>query len=459
MELNKVWNYGSVGSFFQKYYEKLLTENMIGGGELFIEDYKDEDGTPTPLSQFLFPIKKDKFTYLIPSQYINKLPVKVQFFERISYSGKGYRLAIKLKPMRITPNDTMSFRELVDNFANVKHDTPSMDLLWRLISIISFVDRINIRVATNPEFGKDSKLNIINSLTGEIGKISNPTIAKLEYLLFNKICFINEVAGINSQSKQDVEQFLLQCGDFNNEYVKRSRASTGSSEKYDISKMSLVIAYNDLAQYTNTNKYFDFMWTNAGAINNRILPFLFNGKIIENFNEVFDIDKVVKDNWDFYIKFLRALLYYRNTPITTMRYEQPKFIFDTDRWKRNFTIILKWVDLYSNTQEEFNELSTMLYKCHKNYLKMIGKETTSIDDSQSSLSITEETIDDNPITQAIKKSGKERVIDYLEMFDKGEGIGIDTLIKGTLVEDSLIGKMLQDGDIYEIKNGVVRLLN
>ena len=442
MGKNKVWDYGSVGAFFQQYYDKLLTENMICGNELFIEDYKDEHGMPTSLSKFLFPLKKDKFTYLVASEYINKLPIMVKWYEKTSYSGKGYRLVTDLKPMKITPQKTMTFRQLVNDFATLQHDTPKQDLLWRLISLVAYVDRINVRVATNPEFGKDSKLNIINSLTGEIGKISNPTIAKLEYMLFNKVCFINEVAGINSQSKQDVEQFLLQCGDFNNEYTKRSRASAGSSEKYDISKMSLIIAYNDLGQYSSTSKYFDFMWTNTGAINNRILPFLFTGRITEDFNEVFDIDKVVKDNWDFYIKFMRALLYFKDTPIVKLKWKQPEFEFMTDRWKRNFTIILKWVDLYSESQEEFNMIARDLYECHLRYNRMItgkGEEET----------VTEEKL--SVIEESMMASDEQRALDYLRQHGESP-------VEALEVSDEAIEALKKKVDIFEVKPGRVSLL-
>lgn len=438
---NKVWDYGSVGAFFRLYYDKLLTENMITGGELYIEEYKDVDGSPTTCSKFFFPLKKGKFTYLIESKDIKGLPIMVHHYERMSYSGKGYRLADDIEPMRITPEKTMSFRELVNNFANIAHDRPNMDLLWRLVSVVSFVDRINVRVATNPEFGKDSKLNIINSLTGEIGKISNPTIAKLEYLLFNKVCFINEVAGINSQSRQDVEQFLLQCGDFNNEYVKRSRASAGSSEKYDISKMSLVIAYNDLSQYTNTSKYFDFLWTNTGAINNRILPLLFSGKIIEDFNEVFDAEIVARENREFYIKFLRALLYFKGTSITTLKWKQPSFEFGTDRWKRNFLIILRWIDLYAESQEEFDLISKGLFECHLRYNRMIHGDKSERVVEEEPLSVIEE---------SMMASDEQGVLDKL----KNGSCNVDDLG----VSDELLEKMKKKGDIFEEKPGVVRLL-
>ena len=451
----KKWHYNSTDMFFKKYYERLITENMLSSGEMFIENYKDSDGYETPCSKFFFPFKKDSFTYLIPSEYVEKrkLPLLVEKYERVSYSGKGYRLPTKLKPMKIRPEKTMSFRELIDTFANISHTNDKHDLLWRMVSIIAFVDRINVRAATNPEFGKDSKLNLINSLTGEVGKVSNPTIAKLEYLLFNKVIFINEVSGINSASKTDVEQFLLACGDFNNEYNKRSRASAGSSEKYDISEMSLVIAYNDLKQYTNDKKFFDFMWTNTGAINNRILPLLFDGKIDEDYTTPFNAEETVKDNYDDYVKFLRALLYYKNNKQTKIQWKDSVQNFgDNGRWERNFTTLKKWISLYAESQEEFNSLIDDLYVAHKKYLKMVGYHPPTSEvitsDQPSSPFLEEESM--NP--------EQDRVLKYIEKYDKGKGVLIDTIMTACLVEESVINQMSSKGDIYESTAGMFKIL-
>lgn len=452
-EEGKKWHFDSTGTFFKKYYEKLITENMLSSSEMFIENYKDDNGFEVSCSKFFFPFKKDSFIYLIPSEYVEKrkLPLLVERFERVSYSGKGYRLPTALKPMKIRPEMTMTFRELIDIFANTNHSNPTHDLLWRLISIILFVDRVNIRAATNPEFGKDSKLNIINSMTGEVGKVSNPTIAKLEYLLFNKVIFINEVSGINSQSRQDVEQFLLACGDFNNEYNKRSRAASGSSEKYDISEMSLVVAYNDMSQYTNSGKYFDFMWQNTGAINNRIIPFLFEGKILEDYTTPFDVNKVVKENYDDYVKFLRAVLYFRNNKQTEILWEDKEFDFGGNgRWERNFITLKKWISLYAQSQEEYDKLILDLYTAHLKYLKMVGFTHTSQEEitSDQPSSFIEE--DMNP--------EHDRVLKYIEKYDKGEGVLIDTIMKATLTDETIIEHLKKRGDIFEVYNGLYKIL-
>ena len=442
------WHYNTTDLFFKRYYDKLLTENMIAGGEMYIEEAKDNDGSPITLSKFYFPLKKDKFIYLIPSKDINNLPVLIEKCEKISYSSKGYMLPKKLIPMRIKPEMKMSFRELVDSFATSEHSNPDHNLFWRLITIVSFVDRINVRVATSPEFGKDSKLNLLNSLTGVIGKVSNPTIAKLEYLLFNKIILINEVSGINSQSKQDVEQFILACGDFNNEYNKRSRASAGSSEKYDINNLSLVIAYNDLSNYTNTEKYFDFMWTNAGAINNRILPFLLQGKTTQDFSKVFNIDDAVKDNWNFYVNFIRALLYFQNNKQQNYKWDNNiKVDFGgSGRWKSNFTTIMKWLSLYCESQEEYDKMVKELYQCHLNYTKSLHGNRDAYE------------------TEVVEEDMSERdfeklVVSYLEKYDGDKkGIDITTILNALQIEESELSKLKVMGIIFEPKAGFIALL-
>jgi hypothetical protein len=456
------WHYNTTDLFFKKYYERLLTQNMVNGAEMYIENYKDSEGSETECSQFFFPLKKDMFVYLIPSDFMKELPVLIERYDKISYSGKGYLLPKEnaIKRMRIKPEATFTFRELVDSFATSKHSKPLHDTLWRMIAIILFTDRINVRVATSPEFGKDSKLNLLNSLCGEIGKISNPTIAKLEYLLFNKIILINEVSGINSQSKQDVEQFLLACGDFNNEYNKRSRAGAGSSEKYDISKLSLVIAYNDIKQYTNSSKYFDYMWTNAGAIRNRIIPFLFEGKVEEDYSTPYDIEEAVKKNWQFYIKFIRALMYYKENPVNDYQFKnnyEIRWDEQSGRWERNFITIRKWLSYYCKTQEEYDMMSKELHQCHLNYNRMLNnderKEDVVIDNDPDEV-VTETT--EEPISNL---NTEYIVTKYLDKFDTDKkGIPVETIMFALQLEDEVINKLKTRGVIYEPKAGFISLL-
>jgi hypothetical protein len=370
---NIKWHYDTVERFFHTYYDKLLTENMVNGDEMYIEDYKDASGELITLQEFLYPVRKGKIVYLVSSQFIDELPLLVENSEKVSYKGKGFVLVKQATPMKIRPEQKMSFRDLVDKFAEGDHSALPHKFLYSLLVLISFLDRINIRIATPPEFGKDSKIKTLNGMVGNIGIISNPTIAKLEYMLFNKVIFLNEVSNISSNNKNDIEQFLLSCADFSNKYTKRSRATQGGHEDYNISKLSLMVAYNTIHEYNNLSKYFDNLWSNK-AISERVLPFLFKGRTKEDFNIKFDVDEAVEDNWSFYLDFIRTLMFYKDYYPKKNYKEYDKHKLMNGRWQRNFNTIKKWVAEYSETEEEYNLLLNQLFETHIKYIDMINQD-------------------------------------------------------------------------------------
>jgi len=114
------WRYECVDTFFDRYYDRLLTENMITGDEMYIKEYVDSNGEKQEITMFFYPLKKGKVIYLIPSKFINKLPLMVEKYEQVSFRNKGYRLPkinedtgkVALRPMRIKPEKQMSFRDL-----------------------------------------------------------------------------------------------------------------------------------------------------------------------------------------------------------------------------------------------------------------------------------------------------------------------------------------------------------
>jgi len=443
------WHYDVLDGFFQQYYKDLITENMGVGDEIHVKEFKCSNGLEIEVEEFYYPFRKDKKIYLIPSAFVNKLPLNIMKEQKVSYKGKGYIIpklnendgTYAIKPMKIRPEKRMSFRELVNVFANTKHDNPDDEWLWRLISIVALLDRINVRVATPPEFGKDSKINLLSSLSGKVGMISNPTVAKLEYLLFNKLIFLNEVSGIKSSSKEDVEQFILSCADFSNKYVKRSRASAGANEEYDISTTSLVVAYNDISQYTTKgqDKYFDFLWNNAGAINNRVIPFLFRGKQKTNFNKNFNVNSAIKDNWDFYLNFIRTLFWYWKNPTADDKDWNHNLTLDfksNGRWERNFNKIIYWLKKTCDNQQEYINKVQLLYKRHLDYLRMLGKEELEIEEVKL----------------------KQTIEQYITQNDKCDGVYIKDLKDELGVSEKQIRQKIMMGDIYENKTGMVKLL-
>ena len=143
-------------------------------------------------------------------------------------------------------------------------------------------DRINVRASTSPGFGKDSILELLGELIGDIAIVQKPTIAKLEYLSMNKVLMVNELMNLTKQEYRDIEQYLLSVGAFKNNYTKRSRAGSQGKEDYDISKLSVLLTYNNLQDYLDggipIEEYFDRTQTNQ--VKDRFIPFKFGGVIV-----------------------------------------------------------------------------------------------------------------------------------------------------------------------------------
>jgi hypothetical protein len=138
-----------------------------------------------------------------------------------------------------------------------------------------------------------------------------------------------------------------------------------------------VIAYNDIKQYNDQNKYFDFLWTNAGAINNRVIPFLFQGKQLVKYTRDFSTDDAVRENWNFYLNWMRTLLYFADNKLDEDKPFYKKYDFGKNgRWTLNFEVIQRWIAKYARDKNEYITICDRLYTRHKDYLKMIGGEET-----------------------------------------------------------------------------------
>ena len=450
------WHYDTLAEFNRQWYDGLLTTSNLLDEELFISEYKDENGIPTIVEKFFFVLKSGKIKYLLDSGLIDKLPIIAKHIEKVSYKGKGYRLITNAKSVKFKPERAMSFRELVDSFADYQHSEPEELFKLKLIVLVSWLNRINVRIATEPAFGKDSVVNVLSYLMGNIGKVNNPTIAKLEYLLYNKVLMINEVSGIKSEDRQYVEQFLLSAGDFSNTYEKRSRASSGSSEKYDISKLSLILAYNTLNNYKNQDKYFDYMFQNNDAVVSRIMPFKFDGILTEHFDIPFDAKQEVEQSKEYFEDFIRTMMYYREHLYDEMKHyklkkglKQAIDSIPHQRWKQTFNRLMLYVDLYSEGETEFNRLVAGLYNSHLSYQRMLVGGNTTLN-TPFNIDVEEVHMDND---------WKERAYNKLkEMYhEQGHQVDMYEFMKEADITEEDVQQLVKDQMIVEARGKLVPL--
>ncbi len=324
-----------------------------------------------------FFMEKGIKQYFALDEHVEQLPFKVTETIEKDYKNDVFNFIIGITSIKIPAEKKMSFRELVDIMPQFSHTKPLHFLLYKIIALAAFIDRVNYRVSTDAGFGKDSVMNIIGHLVDSMANLYGATMAKLEYVLRNKLIILNELGNLKKDEKIQMQEFLLATGAYFNTYTKRSRKTNTTQEQYDISKLSLVLFYNLPSYYTGkAQEYFDQMFTKA--VTNRFIPFVFEGRLTTRFDKVIDVERIVNLKADTYKDVIATINYFRENPLTSIKYEVDrniiKFPKSLMRYDRSFNVLLKYIAEYSLNQEEFDRLSKELYGCYKKYDKLLEED-------------------------------------------------------------------------------------
>jgi hypothetical protein len=357
------FNYGVLSAWHADYYKGLLGKEMIQDLITVKIDEVKQD--------FVF-IQNGLFRYFLPIEHLDELPILPTGTRRLAYRGKPHEIITSFKSARFKPVKGMEFRQLVDDLCCFEHEAPRDYTLWKILALSSLIGRTAYRVCSPPAFGKDSVMKVLGYLTGDVCVIANPTVAKLEYRLTNKVILLNEFANLKADDKYGMEHFLQSVGDMSNTYEKRSRAGSGTTESFDIGDLSVICAYNDMSCYTEDDKYFDKVFSQQTR--ERFIPFKFHGKIAQQIPNVANPEAVAKENGEYLQSFMRTITYYR----VAWREERDEKAFHapmavdyglTSRWATNFDRIREFIILYSHDAEEATLLLNALYNRHIEYLE------------------------------------------------------------------------------------------
>lgn len=308
--------------------------------------------------------------FFLPDKYVESLPLKVIKSVEVDYKSDVFSLVTKVMPISIPVEKKMEFRELVDTICDFEHTNPIHFKLYKIISVVSYIDRLNWRVSTEAGFGKDSAVNTISSLCGNIANLYGATFAKLEYVLKNNFILFNEMGNLKPDDKTNMQEFLLHCGAFFNSYTKRTRAKDGKTlEIYDTSKLSLGIVYNLPEYYIEKGQeYFDTMFTKA--VINRFIPFVFKGRLTTDFETNFDIKKTVETNKQTYRDLISTLNYFKKYGVNPYN-SNIDLGSGLKRYERSLNVISKYIKEYSNSEKEYQMMLGELLSTYKQYGELI----------------------------------------------------------------------------------------
>ena len=389
-------HYDTITEWKRQFRKDLLTIDNVIQGQIKIDKLSFPDGSEV-YDFWGYQLEKSGKKYLLSATDIKDkeinlkdlLPIKPKDLVKVASKGNVYYWIKKPVSVRIRPEQTITFKEVINKLTNIKHSNSNHQKLLCFMAITQMFGRANFRTSSPPALGKDSIVDILGCLVGNAATLENPTIAKLEFMTTYSWLAINEVVDIGRGEWRVIEQFLLASGAFKPEITKHSRAISGVKEILDISNFSISLMYNDIDCYADTKKYFDFV--TKKAVLDRFPALRLYGKFEEDFNEVkkINVKQFVTEHFEEYRLLLRNYVYYQeNIQSLLHSYTTEKLLNVPERWGINLSRLLDTIDVYCDTQEEFDMWIEIInnaildYKDMLKYPKLLEKVADRLSEKQ-----------------------------------------------------------------------------
>ena len=427
MDKATLMNYKAINEFKNQYFEGILSEaNLVGEEVNFSKVIFPDQSVYENFWGYVFKDNANK--YLIDShgrdgnEIVLKdiLPIVPTKTQKVSYKGEVYFWIKDYDTVEFAKQNKMSVKEIVENLFPFEHTHQEDKVLLSSLLLTMYYGRCNFRISTAPGAGKDSLIEVMSDLLGQATAIANPTTPKLEFLsMTNKLIAINEVVGLTNNDWQEIEQYILDVAADKPTIPKRSRGHGGVGEFINISELSLALFYNEAIDYTEDAKFVDSM--SKSSVIDRLPAMRFRGRLIQNFNDInrYDVKELVKDNFDYYVNLIHSLEYWGdriNKVFSEKGYDisvtNPKY---EGRWSSNLMEYFKFLAMYADSKEEFEQLKQKVYDRLEDYEYMVKYR--------------DKVIGEERFSKRVKGQEVESYKDLIVSKDKSEGGDLSNFIK------------------------------
>lgn len=335
--------------------------------------------------------RKNKIKYWLDEKLFDMLPIRLgdNNEEMINKEDVVIR-PLNPIPFKITPKHTMDVRTLVDEFAPFEHSHPENWKLLKFIALMGFVSRTFVCVSSKSHFGKSSLFDLIHYLTDK-SPVFKPRSVPGVLNQINEIgnMVFDETHRCKKEVRDIIEEFALQIGSGKSLYINGALKSTNTKPTYDCVLQSITFLYNNTDNYNNPEKdYFEFIFSNNKAIDDRFLKIKVDGILTENFTKDFDMPKVARENRMYYIQVAKELLYLQKQKLEN-KYQRKYVTHSTSNLKGRKLMIfndITWMmDMYASSQDEYDEMVKLFDNCIFDYKEMVGflnSEKTTIEEEE-----------------------------------------------------------------------------
>lgn len=378
MNMNtEVWNYKKLLFFRERLLNNAITVEHLTGEEIAIKP--KEAKFPT----FYFIAKKERSKYLIPSKIIenHELPIVVDNKVKIAVKGKAFYKVLEYRSLRIKPERTMSYKEMIDSLLPIQHLEPKQYLVWKLINDCAFDERINVEIMTYPGWMKTSLVICYGQLLSNCYCINKPSYAKLKLHLRDEtqVIALDECNKMDTDESKDIADYIETTGDFRPKWINPKRASEGVREDCNINDLSTFIFYNypdsklEPSEQKKQLRYFNPILGHP-KINRRLFSLSFDGGDDDTpaCTEKFDMPKdITNEEFNFLLQWVKNKLHYSDHKNREFELRQKGFVtkhkLNNTTHDINFRAICEHLMLYADTQEMYDELETIVYNAHIKY--------------------------------------------------------------------------------------------
>lgn len=376
-----IWHTDLLSEFNEELYHDVFTTDNIASNEIS-KRYQEQEFFGYLLERENHKTKV-KERYFMPTDFLGSLPIRVTSKEKFSFKGEVLYFIRKCESCKIPSIKAMSFKELWDFFANYKHSEPDHHKLSRLVTLVGYIERINLRIVSEASFGKDGMVDILQLTNGGVVNLYNATLAKLKFALKNHLIIINELGGLKSDEIGSLQVYLTQAGAYKASYQNNSRSTHGTKETMNLMATSHLIFHNTPEYYVSKGqRYFEEMFT--PAIMDRFPALLMKGYVQEDFTVSPRIEDVPIEIKNKIKHFISTLNYYKANPLKKAKYEVDRSFWgfkgkELQRALRGFKTLTKYLAEACESEEEFIRYCTILKDCRFDYLKLIsGLETLNL---------------------------------------------------------------------------------
>jgi len=377
MEENKqLWMLDVLGSHNNKLYATLLYERELQSNNLKEVEFENTEKEALIFRGYF--ANKNRRKYWIDEEILKHLPIRIgeQNQELVNKEDVVIR-PLNPTPFKITPEKKYSTKELIDNFAPFKHSNPLMWTLAKILAMSGFVCRTYVCISSESAFGKSSIYDLIHFLTDSSPVFKPRSVpGVLNHINGNGNMVFDETHRCKKEVRDIIEEFALQIGGGKTTYINGAMKSGGTKSKYDCTLQSITFLFNNTTNYENPLKdYFEFIFSNNKAINDRFLKVKLDGVLTEEFNKEFDIEGTAEANKMTYINYAKTLLFLQHQKQTNSyerRFKTNSSLRFKGRRRMGFNEVSWLIDSYCDNQEQYDLLIKTFEQSIVGYDEMVA---------------------------------------------------------------------------------------